>query len=408
MEQTLQAHYGQLLGLIPPWAVVKVDLDVSGLKVKISVEYPEGETVPCPECGRMCRIKDHREERTWRHLDTMQFQTLVTSRVPRSDCPEHGAKTIKVPWAGQNSGFTLLFERFAIDVISGARSLTQAQKLLRLSWSQVQRIMEVAVKRGLTRRNMDEMRAVGIDEKSFGRGHDYVTVMTDIDGHRVLDIVRGRDEDACDSLWLKISEKQRKHISAVAMDMWDAFMASTRKNVSGADIVHDKFHVSKYLCKAVDDVRKKEHKALRKSGDNRLVGSKYVWLTGPQNWTDRHRELFEGLRNNALKVGRAWSIKEAFSDFWDYIYTKSAERFFQSWFWWATHSRLVPIVKTAWTLKRHIVGLLAYFKHRITNAVAEGFNSKIQNIKSNARGFRNFNNYRIAILFHCGKLKLYP
>jgi transposase len=109
-----------------------------------------------------------------------------------------------------------------------------------------------------------------------------------------------------------------------------------------------------------------------------------------------------------MKVGRAWSIKETFRRFWDYRYRGAAESFFKSWYYWATHSKLKPIVDAARTLKRHIVGILAYLKHHITNAATEGLNSKIQSIKSDARGFRNFQNYRIAILFHCGKLNLYP
>jgi len=109
-----------------------------------------------------------------------------------------------------------------------------------------------------------------------------------------------------------------------------------------------------------------------------------------------------------MKVGRAWSMKEMFRQFLDYTYKGSAQSFFKRWYFWATHSQLKPMIDAAKTLKRHLAGMLTYIKHHITNVVAEGLNSKIQNIKSNARGFRNFEHYRIAILFHCGKLALYP
>lgn len=406
----LQAHYGLLLGLVPPWAVLKVDLNLSAKRVVIEVEYPAGERVPCPEpgCGRMCKIKDHRPERSWRHLDTMQFETLVRCRVPRSDCPEHGAKTISVPWAGPRSQFTLLFERFAIEVLLGARSIKKAQELLRISWDQAQRIQELAVERGLARRKLDELEYAGMDEKNFGRGQSYVSVLTDIEEARVLDVVEGRDQESADKLWKTLPETQREKIRAVALDMWDPFMAATRENAPQADIVHDKFHVAGYLSKAVDGVRKKEHRELKQEDSELLKGTKYLWLTNPKNWNDKQRESFRALKNEGLKVGRAWAIKEAFSDFWDYTYEQSATKFFARWYFWATHSRLAPVIETAKTLKRHLPGLLTYLKHRITNAVTEGLNSKIQALKSNARGFRSFANYRISILFHCGKLELYP
>ena len=118
--------------------------------------------------------------------------------------------------------------------------------------------------------------------------------------------------------------------------------------------------------------------------------------------------MFHNLAVDELKVGKAWSIKESFRHFWSYRYQGAAKAFFKSWYFWATHSRLKAVIETAKTIKRHLQGILAYLKHQITNAVTEGLNSKIQSIKANARGFRNFSNYRIAILFHCGKLNLHP
>jgi transposase len=233
-------------------------------------------------------------------------------------------------------------------------------------------------------------------------------VLSDINEGRVLDVVKDRTKEAADELWQTIPAEQRGGIKAVAMDMWDAFMSSTKENVAQADIVHDKFHVAKYLSKAVDDVRKKENRELAGQGNEVLKGSKYLWLTNPSNWSPDQEMIFRILRKEQLKVGRAWAIKETFSHFWNYVYEKSAEKFFRQWYFWATHSRLKPVIDTAKTLKRHLAGLLTYLKHHITNAVAEGLNSKIQGIKANARGFRNFGNYRVSILFHCGKLNVYP
>ena len=124
--------------------------------------------------------------------------------------------------------------------------------------------------------------------------------------------------------------------------------------------------------------------------------------------SDKEKERFNDLRLDKLKSGRAWSMKEMFSEFWTYSYAASAKKFFDRWYWWATHSRLKPMSDVAKLMRRHLDNILTYLRHHITNAMMEGFNSKIQSIKANARGFRNFANYRIAILFYCGKLELYP
>ncbi len=338
----------------------------------------------------------------------MQFETTITCRIPRSSCPQHGIKSIAVPWAGENSRFTALFERFAIDVLLAAKSITQARELLRLSWDQIHLIQLKAVERGLACRQADPIKHAGMDEKNFGKGHSYVSVLTDLNQGRVLEVVPDRTLEAAKTLLESLPKEQRQTIEAVAMDMWDAFMTATQDVVPQADIVHDKYHTAAYLGKAVDEVRRKENKQLIKSGDDLLRGTKFLWLTNPQNFKPEDKKAFRGFALDELKVGKAWAIKEAFRHFWDYSYRGSAESFFTRWYFWATHCRLKPVIEAAKTLKRHLTGLLAYLKHHITNAVTEGLNSKIQSIKANARGFRNFIHYRAAILFHCGKLNLYP
>ena len=216
---------------------------------------------------------------------------------------------------------------------------------MRLSWKQVQSIQARAVDRGLNKRR---------DEKSFLKGHSYISILNDLEQGRVIDVVEGRTTRIAKSLINdSLSEKQ-------------------------------------------------------KTKNNTLVGSKYLWLTNPENMSKKAKKSFRKFTINELKVGRAWSIKESFRHFWYYKYKGSAKSFFKKWYFWATHSKLKPIIKTAKTLKRHLEGIMTYLDHHITNAVSEGLNSKIQSIKANARRFRSFQNYRIAILFNCGKLELYP
>ena len=401
----LTEHYSMLLGLDAAWIVSDVSLSLEENRVEITVTHVGG-SVACPECGTGCTIADHAPERTWRHLDTMQFETRLRARVPRTDCKACGVKTTSVPWAGKHSRFTLMFEAFAIHVIEACGTVKSAAGLLGLDWDSVHRIMERAVERGLERRELESLRYVGIDEKSFRRGHSYISLLSDLTGSRVLEVVEDRTEEAAEGLWKDLPGEQKQQIEAVAVDMWPAFANSVKTNAPQAEIVHDRFHISKHLNEAVDRVRRSEHKALQRTGDDRLKGSKHLWLFNPENLSDDRWIEFETLKDQELKTSRGWAIKEQFRWFWEYRYAGNARKFFDRWYGWATHSRLKPIIKVAKMLKRHLNNILTYFRHKITNAVSEGFNSRIQSIKSQARGFRAFRNFRTRILFHCGKLDL--
>lgn len=403
----LQRHYSQLLGVNTDWHVQSVDLSIPAKRVLIVLEFV-GEVATCPECQAPGPLHDHGPARRWRHLDTMQFATEIEARVPRVQCAQCGVKTCAVPWADKHSRFTLLFEAFAIAVLQGSSSVSAAAELLRLSWDSTHEIMQRAVVRGLARREVAELKQLGLDEKSFGRGQDYVSLLTDLEGSRVLEVVPGRDAEAAGKLWKTLGETQRSAIEAVAIDMSQTYENSVREHAPQADIVHDKFHIAKHLNEAVDKVRRQEHKVLLAHDDDRLTGSKQLWLFRPDNIPADRRLDFEKLKQQDLKTSRAWAIKENFRCFWMNCYAGNARKYFAKWYGWATRSRLAPIIKVAKMLQRHLENILNYFKHRITNAKSEGFNSLIQTLKANARGFRNFNNYRTRILFFAGKLELTP
>lgn len=407
MSKSLNEHYSLLLGLDSNWSVADVDLDVSGTKVDIHLSHV-GSSLECAECGATCSKADHAPERSWRHLDTMQFETILHARVPRSDCPQCGVKTIAIPWAGKHSRFTLMFEAFAIEILRIASSIEVGRKLLRLSWSSAQQIMSRAVERGLDKRSLEEVRRVGMDEKSFLRSQSYVTALNDLDGGRVIDVVEGRTTKDASALIEKVPPVVRDRIEAIALDMWPAFITAARNHLPKADIVFDRFHVSKHLNDAVDKVRRAEHKVLSSEGRDDLGGSKYAWLKSDKNLSELQRSLLDTLCGKNLKTSRAWAIKESFNEYWQSRNAAFAEDVFKDWYAWAIRSRLDPIKKVARMIKKHLAGLNTYFTHRITNAVSEGLNSRIQSVKSAARGFRNFANYRIRILFFCGKLDLKP
>ena len=316
---------------------------------------------------------------------------------------------MKLPWAEPSSRFTALFERLAIDWLR-ATSRQAAAELLHLSWDQVQAIMQRAVGRGLERRQAEPIPYIGVDEKSFRKRHRYFTLVNDIERRRVLYVAEGRRQQSLDGFWPTLSDEQRRGIEAVAMDMWDPYVASVREHLprSESKIVFDKFHIAQSLARAVDQVRRAENKLLQKAGDERLVGSKYLWLRHPGSFSRKQWRAFEELRESDLKTARAWALKETAMRLFDFRRLSVARKFFRRWYYWATHSRLEPMKAAARMMKHRLENILTYLKHGITNAVSEALNAKIQWVKYTARGFRNQQNFVTAIYFHCGGLDLAP
>jgi transposase len=401
--------YRHLLGLVAPWEVSQVELSAEDGRVDVWVAHPKRTRFVCPDCERELSVYDHSEERSWRHLDSCAFLTFLHARAPRVSCPEHGVRQARLPWAEPHSRFTLLFERLAIDVL-GACDVAAAAELLRLSWDEAWHLMDRAVVRGLAIKPLAAPVHVGVDEKAAGRGQDYITVVSDLDAGTVDYIADERRQASLDGYYGRFTTEQLAGIEAVAMDMWEPFAASTREHLADADskIVFDRYHLMGYLTGAVDTVRKQENRALAAAGDKSLAGSKYLWLYSVENLPTKHTDRFTALRSGDLKTARAWAIKESLRHFWSYNRRGWAVKHFKRWYFWATHSRLKPIIDAAKTLKRHEAGLLSYFAHPITNAGAEGLNSRIQAIRVSARGYRNREHFKTAIYFHLGGLQLYP
>lgn len=403
----LHEHYRLLLGLDAQWQVQDVKLSLEARRVEIELAHAGGK-LKCPECGNECSRHDLAPERTWRHLDTMQFESLIRARAPRCNCPACGVKTVSIPWAVPHGRFTLMFEAFAVRVLQACGNVRRAALLLRLDWDSIHGIMQRAVERGLLDRELDEVKHVGMDEKSFRRGQSYVSLLVDLDGSRVLEVAEDRTTESADLLWKTLPVDQREQVEAVSLDMWKPYAESAQRHAPQAEIVHDKFHVAKYLNEAVDEVRRQEHNALQAVGDHTLKGSRQLWLFQQSNIPQDRLADFEQLKNSDLKTSRAWGIKEMFRWFWSYQYPATARKYFGKWYGWASRCRLKPIVKVAKMLHRHLDRLVSYIRHPINNAKAEAFNSVVQHIKSSARGFRSFANYRLRILFYCGKLNLLP
>jgi transposase len=326
-------------------------------------------------------------------------------------CPTHGVKQVRVPWAEPRARFTQLMERLVIDVIRQCSTLTGACRLLRISWDEAWGVMARAVARGQARKVARPMRYVGVDEKAFRKGQRYHTLVCDLERSTVEYVAVGRGAEALAPFFSGLTDPQRQALAAVAMDMWDPYILATRAGLPQGDdcIVFDRFHAMRHLTTAVDLVRKREHAdLLRTTGTSRLKRTKYLWLYSAERLPAEHAARFADLRRQHLKVARAWAIKEHLRELWHYRQLAAARRFFRRWYGWARRSRLAPIRAAAATLRRYQDGLLRYVRHPITNGVVEGLNSKIMSIKRKACGFRNPDHFTTAIYFHCGGLDLYP
>jgi transposase len=406
--------YATILGIAPPWEVTRVELDDTTKAVHVWLEARSGTTFACPECQTISPLHDH-VERSWRHLDTCQYETRLHARVPRVDCAEHGVKTVPVPWATAHSRFTMLFERLAIAWLKEATPAAVARRL-GLTWEEANGIVERAVRRGLARRTSVAGRRLGIDEHSYLKHFQFVTMVVDLDEQTVLHVADDRSAETLASYFESLSIDERLAIEAIAMDrvdMWDPYRRTVRDYVPDGDlkIVFDKFHVMRHVIEAMDQVRRREQRALRKRGDRRLTGTKFLWLknqVGRHDFTAASRRQFRRLRESTLKSARAWAMKEAFRHIWDYRSIPAARAFFDRWQAWAVRSRLRPMIHVAGIIRRHLENILNYITHRITNAVTEGLNAKIQWIKYSSRGFRDRERFKRAIYFHCGGLDLDP
>jgi len=401
--------YKQILGISSPWEISKVSLNTEQEEVNVLITY-SSQQAPCPKCGKICSLYDHRQARRWRHLDTCQLKTILSCKVPRINCPDHGILTIETSWSQAQSHFSLLFERLAIDMLMTFKKQSKVADMLRISFDQMNYIMHRSVKRGLSRReSKQQIKHIGIDEKSYARHHKYASILVDLDEGRVIDLVENRDEQSAQRLIEQgLSVYQRRFVKAISMDMWKAYMRVAHNCLPQADIVHDHFHLIRYLNKAVDQTRRAEMKKLSKEEKQPLKNSRFVFLSNPIKMNASYKLRLIDMKALNLETSKAWQIKENFKLVMMTEYLNDAKYVLSAWAMEAKRSKLKPVIKVAEMFIKHSVGILNYVVHKITNSMSETMNSLIQEIKYTARGFRRYENFRIAVLFFLGKLNLYP
>lgn len=407
--KNLEQFYAHLLKVKRPWIVTEVRFQEAEERVDLYVEHERGIKLRCPRCDAWCPVYDHSPEREWRHLDTCDVPTYVHTRLPRVKCQEHGVISIASEWSEPGSDLTMAMEAHIIDLEKEC-SIQAVSRLTGLSWDRCWGVMDRSVRRGQRRKAWKVPTYIGVDEKSFAKRHQYMTLVCDVETGTVEYVADDRRQESLEGYFLPFDEDELEAIEAICMDMHDPYIAAVRECVpNGMDkIVFDKFHVLRLMNEAVDKVRRREHKKLRIEHNEVLKGTKYLWLYNPDNIPEHWLPRFEELRHMDLKVSRAWAIKETLRQLWNYRREGWARRFFQRWYFWATHSRLPPVIEVARTLKRRLDNVLTYLRHRITNALNESLNSQVEKVKRMASGYRNRTHFHTAIYFHCGGLDLYP
>jgi transposase len=396
-----------VLDLPSPWQIDDVELDDEGQRVNVKVSFSKSRG-PCPKCTEEGPRHDVRK-RSWRHLDLGEYQTWIECEVPRVKCPEHGTLQVDVPWADGWARFTARFECVVIDWLREA-SVSAVARNLRLSWDQIYGIQERAVKRGMERREAFDIEHIGVDETSFQKRHEYVTIVVDRARGQVLYVADGRRQASLDPFFEGLSTEQLSKIKTVAMDMHDPFINSAAWHIPDIEskLCFDRFHVAQMFNRAVDVVRRADNKRLVSDGDDSLKKTKYLWLKNPSSLPRKLRLQLTAFRETALQVAQAWAVKDAASKLWHYKSRTWARKAWYALCDWADSTGLAPLVAVAKTIRYHMLGIVNAIIHKASNAASESINSRVQAIKRRANGYRNRARFRDAILFHLGGLDLYP
>jgi transposase len=390
------------LGLTPPWSVSRADFDAKARRLDIQIDFALGSRFACPACGAAhCPAYDT-ERKTWRHLDFFQHQAYLIARVPRIRCETCGVKTITVPWSRADSGFTLLFEAMLMAMIP-AMPVAAVARIVDEHDTRLWRVVHHYVEQGRARIDAAEVVKIAIDETAARRGHDYITLFVDIEQARVLFATEGKDADTvaafADDLGAHGGDPDA--IEEVCIDMSPAFIKGIAENLPNAAVTFDKFHAVKIINDAVDQVRRGEQKR-----QSLLRGTRYIWLRNPANLSERQQATLDSLPTRHLKTARAYQIRLAFQDLYEQPSAEAAAGYLKKWYFWATHSRLEPIIDAAHTVKRHWDGILRWFDSKIANGLIEGINSLVQAAKSKARGYRSIRNLKAMVYLLAGKLDL--
>jgi transposase len=381
----------------------EVAFDGAEGELHIHMDFHRGGKFVCSECGAENLPVHDTVDKTWRHLNFWQYKTYIHMRTPRTICLKCGERLWIPPWGREHSGFTVLFEAFVM-VLAKEMPVSRIGKLVDEHDTRIWRIVRFHVDCAHAQKNYASVTKVGCDETSSRKGHNYVTVFADMDSSEVMFVTQGKDSGTVKAFAQELPNHgaQPEQIKEVTIDMSAAFIAGVAEYLPKAEVTFDKFHVIQALNKAQDEVRRMEQK-----NNSLLAGSRYIWLKNPENLTAKQQKQLETLRYENLKTAKVYQMKLTFQDIYRSIREpEAAQEAIKKWLSWAVRSRLEPIKAFAKTVKAHFAGIIRYFTSRLTSGAMEGINSRIQEIKRRARGFRNIDNFIAMIYPEAAGLKL--
>jgi len=399
---TQQELFAAALGLEAPWIIENLVFSAADKRLDIHIGFERGGLFPCPKCGVLGKAYDTIED-TWRHLNFFQHAAFLHARVPRVDCGScHTIRKTEVPWARPGSGFTLLFEAFLM-ALAQEMPVRAIADLIGEQDTRVWRVIRHYVRLAVAKRDLSEVKSVGVDETASRRGHRYISLFFDLAEKRLVFATPGKDASTIARFAedLEAHGGRRAQVKEVAIDMSAAFIKGVESHLPEAEITFDRFHLTKIINEAVDQVRREEVVS-----SEVLKKTRYLWLTNPKKLTRSQRRRLSSLTTQGLKTARAYHIRLAFQEFFGKPNREEGETFLNQWYFWATHSRLEPIIQAARTIKNHWDGVLNWFSSRINTGLLEGFNSLIQAAKARARGYRTDENLIAMSYLIAGRLNL--
>jgi transposase len=389
------------LGLSKPWRVAEIKFSKEEGRLDLQIDFEKGAKFPCPVCAKSegCGVHDT-VERTWRHLNFFQYETYLHARVPRIECGSCGVRQVEVPWARPGSGFTLLFELLVLS-LSREMSVAAVAKLTSEHANRLWRVLDHYVERARQTVDLSRFHRLGIDEFSIRRGHVYMTSFGDLDASRVVFLAEGRKKGVVGEFVRELEARgaDPARIDVVCCDMWDPYLNGAGRYLKNGRIVFDRFHVMDQMNKAIERVRREEQR-----WDRALAHSRFLWLKNPEDLTLAQAERLVSLKRLDRRTARAYQIKLSLSRFWEIIAPSEAVTYLKRWYFWATHSRLEPVISAARTIKRYWNGIVGFLDARVTNGMMEGLNSKIKTAMKRAYGFKHVAYLRTIIYLVAGRL----
>ena len=393
------------LNIQQPWFIKDIQFDVEKKRLDIHIDFKKGSVFhyESQEDNISGDFKAYdTEHKQWRHLNFFEHECYLHARVPRVSIDEKTKRLIEPPWSGLSNGFTLLFEALVLQLASHMPVHTVG-KIIGESDYKIWAMLERYVTKTLASNDYSQLTAVGMDETSKRKGHDYITLFVDLAQRRTIFITEGKDQETVKAFAndLEIHNGKRENIKDVSCDMSPAFIRGVTDHLPNANITFDRFHIMKILNTAVDQVRKQE--AITQSI---LKGHKYIFLKNECNLTTKQHDIRQELSISKLNLKsiKALHIRENFQEVYKAESYEQFKTLLKKWYFWATHSRIEPIKQVAYTIKNHWDGVLQWKKSHITNGLLEGLNSLIQAAKAKARGFRNTRYFKIIVFLVTGNL----